>query len=70
MTEMLSGGDMLIRALQDEESNTYSVIPAVLPCIYTMRFFVSKRSSIFWCATNKQPLIWPTVTLVQPATPG
>ena len=56
MAEMLSGGDMLIRALQDEGVEYIFGYPRwVQSCTSMTLFFASKKLSIFWYATNKQP---------------
>ena len=70
MAEMLSGGDMLIRALQDEGVEYIFGYPEVLPCTSMTQFSVSRKLNIYWCATNRRRLIWLMATRGQPATPA
>ena len=47
MSDMLSGGDMLIRALQEKALIVYLAIQVVPYCIFTMLFSNSKKYSMF-----------------------
>ena len=56
MTEQLSGGDMLIRSLQDEGVEYIFGYPAQH---YTsMTLYFGSKSSISWFVMSRQQLIW------------
>ena len=65
MTNVMTGAEMVVRALRDGESTRFSAIRAAPSCRFTMPCFTKNTSSMCWCATNKAPPMRPKALPVE-----
>ena len=59
--EMLSGAQMVVRALEDQEWNTFSAT-LVVSVLDIMTPSKTARWSMSWCGTSRPQCTWRTVT--------
>ena len=62
----LTGADIFVRCLRDEGVEHVFGYPGGVRCTFTTPCTSNKRSSTYWCATNKAR---PTPPMVTPAPP-
>jgi TPP-dependent indolepyruvate ferredoxin oxidoreductase alpha subunit len=67
--EMLSGGEMIVRALEDEGVEYIFGYPGGAALHIYDAFSRQKKSLIFWCATSKQPRMRPMAMRALPGSP-
>ena len=66
MAEELSGGDLLIRSLQEEGVEYIFGYPGGAALHIYDAIFRQQKISTFWCDMNRPPRIWQTDTLGRP----
>jgi urocanate hydratase len=70
LMEMLSGGEMVVRALEDEGVDQIFGYPGGAALHIYDALFKARKSPIFWCATSRPPPMQRTATPARPASPA